>query len=474
MDEKRIFINSFCKAMSDNSAAIFAGAGLSRNSGFVSWKELLSDMAIELGLQIEKEYDLISLAQYYKNEHNNRNTINLEILNCFSYNTSENKLLDLITSLPIETFWTTNYDRLIEDTLRIKWNKKVDVKINQNSLSSSLKERDAVVYKMHGDILDASNAVITKDDYEIYELSHKLFVTALQGDLISKTFAFVGFSFDDPNINYILSRIRILLGENQREHYCFIRKIKQDEYIKIGKTNEDYIYDLTKQNLKIEDLKRYGIRTILIDEYEEIYEIFSEINKKHLLDKVFVSGSARDYGNFKDSYYFLNKLGYELINKNYKLVTGFVEGVGPQLLNGALNAMSDKKIKLEKYICIKHLPLINGKSEHMDPITKEIYQNNMISTAGVIIFLFGNNYYDGKLSNSNGVLKEFERAKKLNKYIIPVGATGFASKVIFDEVKSNIKSYSYLENYLDKLENPKTTDELVNTILKLLEELRKI
>lgn len=474
MDEKKKFINTFCKAISDNSAAIFAGAGLSRSSGFVTWKELLSDMATELGLQIEKEYDLISLAQYYKNEHNNRNTINLEILNCFSYNTSENKLLDIITSLPIDTFWTTNYDRLIEDTLRVKWNKKVDIKINQSSLSTSLKERDAVVYKMHGDILDSANAVITKDDYEVYELSHKLFVTALQGDLISKTFAFVGFSFDDPNINYILSRIRVLLGENQREHYCFIKKLKEKEYMNIGKTKEEYIYDITKQNLKIDDLKRYGIRTILVDEYEEIFDIFYEINRKHMLDKIFVSGSARDYGTFSDPYYFLNKLGYALVENNYKLITGFVEGVGPQLLNGALNAVSDKKLKLEKYICIKHLPLINGKSDHMNPTTKEIYQNNMISTAGVIIFLFGNNFYDGKLSISKGVIQEFERAKKLNKFIIPVGATGFAAHEIFNEVKKNINDYLYLEKYLAKLEDPQSPDELIITICKILDDLRRL
>ncbi|HAG10308.1 MAG TPA: hypothetical protein DCK76_02725, partial [Desulfotomaculum sp.] len=73
----------------------------------------------------------------------------------------------------------------------------------------TLSDRDAVVYKMHGDVSQVHKAVITRDDYEKYELTHSLFTTALQGDSVSKTFLFIGFSFNDPNLNYILSRIRI-------------------------------------------------------------------------------------------------------------------------------------------------------------------------------------------------------------------------------------------------------------------------
>lgn len=77
------------------------------------------------------------------------------------------------------------------------------------------------VYKMHGDAGNPANAVITKDDYELYEYRRPLFWTALKGDLISKTFLFVGFSFEDPNMDYILGQIHSLLGENIHEHYCF-------------------------------------------------------------------------------------------------------------------------------------------------------------------------------------------------------------------------------------------------------------
>ena len=58
------FIRDFVKDLSENNAAIFAGAGLSKSSGYVNWKELLTDIAEELELKIDLESDLISLAQY--------------------------------------------------------------------------------------------------------------------------------------------------------------------------------------------------------------------------------------------------------------------------------------------------------------------------------------------------------------------------------------------------------------------------
>ena len=144
-------------------------------------------------------------------------------------------------------------------------------------MSLSLRNRDVVVYKMHGDISDPSSAVLTKDDYEAYNIYRSLFSTALQGDLISKTFVFIGFSFEDPNLNSILSRIRVLLNDNQRSHYCLLKKITRNDY----NTDEDYIYASTKQKLRIEDLLRYSINTVLIDSYDEITEILLSLKNKY-------------------------------------------------------------------------------------------------------------------------------------------------------------------------------------------------
>jgi hypothetical protein len=91
---------------------------------------------------------------------------------------------------------------------------------------------------MHGDVCCPENAVLTKDDYEVYEQTRHLFITALQGDLVTKTFLFIGFSFDDPNLNHILRQIHILLRESVRDHYCFFEKIKNS----VDECDKDFHY----------------------------------------------------------------------------------------------------------------------------------------------------------------------------------------------------------------------------------------
>ena len=61
------FLNTYSEEMESDNAAIFAGAGLSRPAGFVDWKMLLKSVAVSLGLDVEKESNLVAIAQYYCN-----------------------------------------------------------------------------------------------------------------------------------------------------------------------------------------------------------------------------------------------------------------------------------------------------------------------------------------------------------------------------------------------------------------------
>ena len=81
--EKKHLIRDLVTELSSNNLAIFAGAGLSVAAGFVDWKDLLRNLAEDIGLDVDKEYDLITLAQYYVNEKNSRNKINQTILDEF-------------------------------------------------------------------------------------------------------------------------------------------------------------------------------------------------------------------------------------------------------------------------------------------------------------------------------------------------------------------------------------------------------
>ena len=51
---KAQFIREYSKSLVDGNAALFVGAGLSQAAGFVNWKELLREIAADLGLEVEQ------------------------------------------------------------------------------------------------------------------------------------------------------------------------------------------------------------------------------------------------------------------------------------------------------------------------------------------------------------------------------------------------------------------------------------
>ena len=464
------FKKSYSKAIREGYAAIFAGAGLSKASGFVDWKELLDDLAREINLDVAKESDLVEVAQYYVNEKNSRNEINEKIVNRFVTETQESENIRILSELPIHVFWTTNYDHLIEDTLR-KCGKHVDVKMTPESLATNLSGNDAIVYKMHGDYIDPSSCVIIKDDYELYNDKRQLFSTTLQGDLVSKTFLFIGFSFEDPNLKYILSRIRVLLDKNRRTHYLFLKKIQKSNYIK---RIEDYYYDLNKQELRIKDLKRYGIETILVDDYNQIPNILTEIKRSTKCKNIFMSGAAQEYGSAweKTAPTFIRNLTSKLYHENYKIITGHARGVGSYIVSAAIEECQANVGELEKHLMIKAFPYQDKDRSNYKQLKKE-YREGIFKNAGICIFMFGNKPSDNGNILASGIYEEYKMALQSGAYIIPLASTGYMTKKIWDEVYAKIEQFPYLQPFADTLQNCTEPDELINTILSILYIIQK-
>lgn len=464
------FIDTYTRAIKENNAAVFAGAGLSIPAGFVNWKNLLRDIAKELDLDIDQENDLIAVAQYHYNERgNNRHKLNQLLINEFTQGSSVTLNHRILASLPIQVYWTTNYDKLLERALD-EAGKTPDAKITQENLSINIPKRDAVVYKMHGDISMPDQAVLTKDDYEGYNEKRPLFTTALQGDLVAKTFLFIGFSFDDPNLEYILSRIRILLGQNQRDHYCFFKKALRADF----KSDTEFHYAEIKQQLKIKDLRRYSINALLIDNYSDITKVLTAIQKKVLRSNLFISGAAKIYDprTESDSLKFVHKLSYSLASKGYKIVSGVGHGVGGAVVNGTTEYVFSTKYRhLDNWLILRPFPQMVTGSKTKEERNFE-YRSEMTSHAGIAIFLFGNKD-DGKggITLSNGMMDEFDIAITSGIIPLPIGATGFASKVLWDKVMADPgnfypKNHELIETIKLLGDNSLSDDDLINAILK--------
>lgn len=467
------FINEYVKAIQDGNAAIFAGAGLSASLGFVNWKELLRDLADDLNLDIDKETDLVSIAQYHSNKFT-RNRINEKIINEFTTLEKGSENHQILSRLDIDTYWTTNYDQLIEKTLENN-GKKVDKKVTNEDFSRYIKKKDATVYKMHGDKDAPHNAILTKNDYEDYHDSRELFSTVLRGDLLSKIFIFIGFSFDDPNIDYILSRIRILLKDNTPKHYCFFKEIDKNSF----SDDQDYLYAKIRQDLKIEDLMRYGIHAVLVEDYPVITKILKVIENRVKRKNIFISGAAEEYEPFgkENAEKLIFELSFKLAEKNYKIISGYGLGIGSLVINGALEFKLNSAYRnLDDLLILRPFPQINPTAEK-----NTIYREEMISQAGIALFFFGNkkDNVSGALVDSKGMFEEFDLCIKNNVIPIPIGATGYVAKKLWERVLPEFSQYYpdiiEFRNTLEKINKINNSNgDLISNILKAISLLQKV
>lgn len=466
------FLTVYSRALADRNAAVLAGAGLSIPSGLVNWKQLLRSIAKEIGLDVEREADLVAVAQYYYNEQGGRHRINQLLVNEFSERAKITENHRILARLPIDTFWTTNYDVLIETALR-EAGKKVDVNITPENLATTVPRRDALLYKMHGDISNPANAVITKDDYESYSSSPRgqLFSTALRGDLVSKTFLFLGFSFSDPNIDYILGRVRVLLESNRREHYCLMRSVQRRDFA----STKDFRYAQKKQELQVRDLKRYGIMAVMLDDFADYMKTLRRLERRHKCRQVFISGAAESYGSWSEDqgHEFLNLLGARLAQAGMNVVTGFGSGVGPHIVNGVLDELDKEGTRnISDRLVLRPFPYAIADAGNRKKRWRS-YREEMISKAGVAVFLFGNKLgTGGSIVPSDGMIEEFKIANEKGLLVVPVGATGYVAEEVHKAAFSNRRDHypkvSGLVSALRALSKPGTPRQVVSRIVHFI------
>jgi hypothetical protein len=473
---KEAFLRDIRKELEEDNVAIFAGSGLSAPAGFVSWVELLRPIAHDLGLDVDKEHDLVTLAQYHLNVNGlNRSQLNKRLIEEFSRAAEITENHRILARLPIYTYWTTNYDKLIENSIELA-GKIADVKYTKKHLAFTKPKRDVVVYKMHGDIDHPDEAILTKDDYESYHVKMDQFITALSGDLVSKTFIFIGFSFSDPNLDYILSRVRVSYDKSQRTHYCFLRKVSQEQ----NEKEADFSYRLRKQQLFCGDLNRFNIKAILVDSYSEITDILRNIENRHRQRSIFISGAAHEYGTWSSeiAQRFIHTLSQEILKANYRIVSGFGLGVGSAVISGSLEQIyMNPRINRIDQLILHPFPQQVFGSENIAEVWRR-YRENMISYSGICIFLFGNKIQGVTVVKSNGMQQEFDIARANGVILLPVGATGYISEDLWMEARKDIQERfnnkpNIVELYEKLGDKNASPEQLIEIIIDLVKQLQK-
>ncbi|MFD2609041.1 SIR2 family protein [Deinococcus taklimakanensis] len=469
---REIFIRKIADEIADGNLAIFAGAGLSVASGGVTWSNLLKDAADELGLDIEREGDLISLTQFYVNsKNNNRGGLAQHIYNKLNLrDAAPNINHEILARMPITDYWTTNYDNLIETALE-RENKLPDVKSDVSQFLRTVRGRDAIVYKMHGDIENPNRVIITRRDFESYHETHTQFINTLYGDLTTKTFLFVGLSFTDPNLFYVLSRVRVKYELDQREHYAVIKKFSEEDF----KTKDEFDYANVRQELFIKDLVNYNISVFLIDEHKDLTELLREIERRYKRNAIFLSGSAHEYGihTVEDAAQILEFVIDNQFKNKRRIINGYGLGFGDLVIGAAVRKIANTPFRsLQDYITIRPFPQQTPQGEDLGKLWTS-YRKDMISRAGIAVFMYGNKLKDGLTIDANGVYEEFQICRENGVIVVPVGATGFITQKIWQEVDRNFEEYygSQPQSFRDafsSLNDSGTPEEIAQRVNKFI------
>lgn len=471
IEQNVLYLDQIARQMKLGDVSVFAGAGLSVASGYVDWKKLLEPISKQL--RLNADIDLTEIAQYYENRYE-RQGLNSLVFNEFDKVPKNNENANWLTKMPISEFWTTNYDDVIEQSLK-RQGKNYQAIVKQEDFKYHKIEREVTIYKMHGDKDSPDDVVLTKEDYQTYDVNRSVFTKLLSVELIRKTFLFIGFSFNDPNLERILSIAKqSLKGKSPQIHYCFMRKVQLMDYLdeknKLNRENiKKYIQDKNYQELRINAMAQDGILTILVNNYEEITLMLQYLYNNYITNNVFISGGINpadlsNYGevqmekdldsNLNPAESFLTLLGKKLIDNNFSLYTGFGAGVGNYILSGVL--LSDKNANAD---VINDKIHISSLMEVDDEDVKKRIREKMIKQCSSSIIVFGYG------SEESGTYKEYEIAEKEGKYIIPIKQTGFAAEDIYIKMKQHQKI-----DEMVFLEKENRISSIVHGIVQLLIE----
>jgi SLOG family protein/SIR2-like protein len=431
---RKTFLDSYLNAMISKRAAVFGGAGLSVPAGFVDWKALLRPLAEDIGLDINREHDLLRVVQYSINQAGGRARVNNQLIEEFDRRLRPTPNHELLAQLPINFFWTTNYDSLIEDSLRDA-GRMVAVNHSQEQLTSQSNSAEVVVYKIHGDKSRPDQCILSQDDYERFADTRGEFIGILQSSLVEKTFLFLGYSLADPNVDHILARLRVRFGPDRREHFWITKRPLPDEFEDEGQ----YWYARGRDDLRMRDLQRYGIQTLSIDSYDEITELLEELIKLYRRRFVFVSGAAHDFAPLGQSELesLVRSIGERLAAEEYTLISGGGLGIGTAAVLGAVAYASRQGTTVNERV---RVTAFDQDIDSRELVYQE-YREQMLKDSGFAIFVSGNRLEGTDVRDATGVQNEFETAIRKGVIPIPVGATGYVASKLWRVVRDQPHEY---------------------------------
>jgi len=261
-----------------NNVWAFIGSGVSVDSGYPTWEELLKKVVESLDEPIKTSISKDKDFEFYCQQGN--------LIDCFSIieqkvglttlhqkiiteinkrHPYDGELIKLVTDLPFAGYITTNYDNLIEGSLRnqneLGWQSIGNTLEESRKISGGVSKR---IWHIHGSASlgnDKSKLIVTRNDYDQLYNNNSLVTDQIKGLLSQHRIVFIGFSFRDPGVEDLLKRVGKLTDQT-RPSYAFVSDLPEAKYREMSRiyNTEVISYRRSGYNHKelIELLKTYG------------------------------------------------------------------------------------------------------------------------------------------------------------------------------------------------------------------------
>lgn len=457
---KKRFIDGLINQLKLSNLSFFLGAGVSIGAGFPSWEELLEDIAGDIEIDVKRETDLYRIFQYCVNE-SSLSVVHGRVYEKLSKLSHESAGIESVLKLPVDSFWTTNFDQVLERNIENKHGVKPIIIYRDADLTkvqSNLSKTNFKVFKLNGHLDDTTSWVLTQSDLERYGDKHRGMLTFFRRELVQNTFFFLGNSFTDTVILSALSEVRKYFGELNQYHYTILKR-----------ENERQDFDCFVKDLEI----RYGIKTLVVESYNEIPLVLNEISEKLRKRQVYFSGSFRSISNEEQNFItdLSERLTTKLLECGFKICSGMGRRLGDLVAGSSLRWLVENNHIVSKSLILRpdkyYQHGADGKPNDTTRRMREYAQHD----SGIAVFICGQE--KEQATGSDGTYQEFEIAKENGLKIIPIGATGYEARTIWQEIKNNITEYGYLEKYIDKLNEETNSDELASIVVQIIKDVQQ-
>ena len=233
-------LDEIAKLLAQHKLVPFFGAGVSAVHLGGVWKDISDAMADKL--RLPDAADFLEVAEKYEGKFGKRGLCDFLasrlVAKDFDDAKGHNHLL--LLSFAAGVLYTTNQDNLFE-LAAAKKSRPHRVIVEIDDLAALLPGEFALV-KYHGDLGKPDSVIFTRSSYRqrIADVDHFLNIR-MRSDLLAKGFLFIGYSFNDPNVQLLFEQV----------HAAFR-----------GKTPSSYLiayrYDPSMQELT----KEFGVRII--------------------------------------------------------------------------------------------------------------------------------------------------------------------------------------------------------------------